>query len=258
MIVGTVFGMFVPALIPKEHRVKGDPRILQIRTRRRIDLDRLRALYMGDELGPTVVLSKPSDFQFRAYCTPDAWGRALYKISMDINYINEKNPTITDWKDPALYHLYERIWSATLHAFPVGSQYHNPRGWTQHTTNHPRPASNATNTRTWSGSAPIRTWWDDAARSQPTHAVYRDTDHVLEHIFPNREPTAMELQEIADELERDERESQHKNILDVHYENMHTGPVVRNGRVDHSRCEHAQSKNARERCRRRLRKAGQL
>jgi hypothetical protein len=130
----------------------------------------------------------------------------------------------------------------------VGSQYHNPRGWAQHTANNPRPT-----TRTWSGNAPIRTWWDDRplAPRQPPPAIYRDTDHVLEHVFPNREPTAMELQEIADELERDDRQAQR-------YENMHTGPVVRNGRVDHSRCEHAQSKNARERCRRRLRKAGQL
>jgi len=247
MIVATSFGMFMPALRPAKSIPPGDNRTLQVRSRRKIDLDRLRALYLPD-LGPTIQLPK-TDYQYRAYCTLAQWGEALALMALDINYTKFKDTPLNYFKDSALSYAYSRIWSAALDAFPEGSVY---RSWQRSRTNAPAA------TRTWRGSAPIRTWWDDAAHSQPTHASYRDTDHVLGHVFPDREPTAMELQEIADELERDERESRHKNMLDDHYESMHTGPVVRNGRVDHSRCEHAQSKNARERCRRRLRKAGQL
>jgi len=132
MIVGTTFGMYVPALVPEEWRVPGDPRIVQVRTRRAVDLDRLRERYMPDTLGPTVVLDKPSDFQYRAYCTPEAWGAALAAIALDMDYINEKTPVLDREHDDRLYHLYERIWWATLDAFPHGSMYDRPRGREAH------------------------------------------------------------------------------------------------------------------------------
>jgi hypothetical protein len=125
VIVGTEFGMFVPALIPAEFRTPGDPRILQIRTRRRVDLERLRDMYMP--FLEIVVLDKSSDFQFRAYCSLEEWGAALFAIAQNIDYINEKNPTKDKYHDEKLYHLYEKIWSATLQSFPTGSMWGQPQ-----------------------------------------------------------------------------------------------------------------------------------
>lgn len=122
MIVGLEFGFYVPALIPVEHRTPGDDRILQVRTRRAVDLDRLRESYLPD-LGETVVLKGGSDFQFRAYCTLEQWGLALYWASLDIDYINEKNGAKTKYHDGPLYNLFEKIWTAALTSFPRGSVY---------------------------------------------------------------------------------------------------------------------------------------
>lgn len=49
--------------------------------------------------------------------------RPLYWISLDIDYINEKNGAKTKYHDTPLYNLYERIWTAGLSAFPRGSVY---------------------------------------------------------------------------------------------------------------------------------------
>lgn len=122
MIVGLEFGFYVPALIPVEHRTPGDDRILQVRTRRAVDLDRLRESYLP-ELGETVVLEGGSDFQFRAYCTLEQWGQALHWAALDIDYINEKNGAKTKYHDTPLYNLFEKIWTAALTSFPRGSVY---------------------------------------------------------------------------------------------------------------------------------------
>ena len=238
MIVATSFGMFMPALRPAKSVPANDTRTLQIRSRRKIDLDRLRALYLP-ELGPTIQLPN-TDYQYRAYCTPAQWGEALAMIAMDIAYTKFKDTPRIMFKDAALSRAYERIWHAALDAFPEGSVFGGGRSIA-------RSYTSLTSTK----AEPRKMWWDDVARS---HTVFQNTDQVLDHVYPDREPTTMELQEIADELDRNERESQHKNMLDVHYENMHTGPVIHNGRIDHSRCDHSQSKNARDRCRRRARK----
>lgn len=109
----TNFGMFSaverrPGSVPA-----GDNRTLQIRARSKDHLDTLRDRYMGDTLGPTVTADddprfKGSDYEFRAYCTPEAFGRAAMQTAMDIDYTNFKNSV----KDHELHEAYMDVWTA--------------------------------------------------------------------------------------------------------------------------------------------------
>jgi 2'-5' RNA ligase len=63
-----------PCAHPGTFNPDKDPRVLQVRARRRGDLERLREHYLP-ELGKTIRL-KNTDYQYRAYCTPTQWGQA--------------------------------------------------------------------------------------------------------------------------------------------------------------------------------------
>ena len=124
MIVGTHFGLFMPALRPDHANLQvGEPE-LQVRSRRRVDLDRLRKFMAahGLALGPTIALGN-TDYQFRAYCTRAAWGRALAQLAMEIDYTKFKDTPKRYHRDDALTRAYERTWSAILNVFPEGSIY---------------------------------------------------------------------------------------------------------------------------------------
>lgn len=104
----TSFGAFMPALRP-EHTVEpGDLQVIQIRARRRVDLNRLRTYYMAD-LGPTYVIPN-SDYEFRANCTRADLAAALVRISLDIDYVSFKDTTETVWGDRHLHHAYMGVW----------------------------------------------------------------------------------------------------------------------------------------------------
>jgi hypothetical protein len=226
MIICTYFGMFMPALRPAKSIPPGDNRVIQVRSRRKIDLDRLRALYMPD-LGETIRLPN-TDYQYRAYCTRRDLADALALIAMDIDYLKFKDTPKQKLKDYALTNAYNKIWHAALDAFPEGSIYGR---WT-------RPAAPTRNTA--NGGT-----WGNAPRSLLTETTTRRV-HWWEDVelVPDREPTDAELRAIE--------------VSGFDTEGSHVGPVVQNGRVNHTYCDHAPSKNARERCRRRLRKAGKL
>lgn len=84
-----------------------DNRVMQIRARCKEHLEQLRDRYLLDELGPIFSLAK-RDYKWRAYCTQEAWARAVYAAAMDIDYKNFKNSV----PDPALHEAYENVWSA--------------------------------------------------------------------------------------------------------------------------------------------------
>ena len=105
MWVMTNFGMFFPSVRPADTVPVGDDRTIQVRARRKEDLDRLRAGYMPS-LGPTVYMPK-TDYQYRAYCTPREWETASAVIASTINYTKFK-PTAVDAE---LGDLYMDIWN---------------------------------------------------------------------------------------------------------------------------------------------------
>lgn len=134
MWIFTEFGILMPSVRPAHTIAEGDLATFQIRTRRRYELDYLRTKYMPKTLGPTIFLGN-ADYQYRAYCTPEAWASAMALMSLDIDYTKFKPTTDRHEKNggAALHMLYNRVWGAVLDAFPTGSSYDTPK-WTRKTT----------------------------------------------------------------------------------------------------------------------------
>lgn len=109
MWVMTSFGVLMPSLRPANTIDPGDNRVIQVRARRRQDLDILREQYMGDDLGP-VVFMRNTDYEYRAYCTRAAWARAMAAMSLDIDYTKFKPSTEDKYQDRQLHALYNQIW----------------------------------------------------------------------------------------------------------------------------------------------------
>lgn len=106
-------GVYMPALRPPgTFNPEKDPRVLQVRSRRRIDLERLRENWLP-ELGKTIKL-KNTDYEFRAYCTKEQWGQALARMATAIDYVKYKETTHHDAK---LYALCNRVWGVVFDAF---------------------------------------------------------------------------------------------------------------------------------------------
>lgn len=122
MWIFTEFGILMPSMRPAEHVDEDDNRAIQIRTRRRYELDYLRDKYMPNTLGPTIVLGN-SDYQFRAYCTIDDWAAASQALAYSIDYTKFKPTTDRHPNGKKLHDLYNAIWGKVLGAFPAGSSY---------------------------------------------------------------------------------------------------------------------------------------
>lgn len=105
----TQYGVLMPSLRPPGTVPVGDNRTIQVRARRAEHLDILREETMGDELGPTVELTD-SDYEFRAYCTPEALGRAFYQIAVGISDVKFKPGVKEKYGDQDLYEVYNAVW----------------------------------------------------------------------------------------------------------------------------------------------------
>lgn len=99
----------MPATRPAHTIDLQDDKTLQIRSRREKDLNILREEYMGDALGETMA-TPGFDYNFRAYCTPEAWGEALYEMSVEIDYSKFK-PTTARYEDDELHEVYNSMWA---------------------------------------------------------------------------------------------------------------------------------------------------
>jgi hypothetical protein len=228
MILGAPCGFYVPSLIPEKHRVAGDPRIVQVRTRRALDLERLRDLYLPD-LTETVELTKPSDFQYRAYCTPEQWGEALMRMALDMDYTNEKNVVLDRFKDSALYRLYEKIWHAGLDVFPTGMYGRRRAG---HQTKQDSYLHGYNWKPTVAPSTEIGTRVRFADLTDAQRADVLNHPRGTDRLAYEREPDVHELLEVEDE---------HKAYLWVSSQNDRMLD-------DHALCAHNDSRSARKRC----------
>lgn len=109
----TSFGILMPAIRPPKTIKAGDFRTLQVRSRRSIDLDILRARYMQNSLGPT--LHTPTfDYEYRAYCEPAAFALAMAQMVMEIDYLKFKPTTESKYCDAQLHSTYNGIWSVVM------------------------------------------------------------------------------------------------------------------------------------------------
>jgi hypothetical protein len=232
MIVGTHFGLFMPALRPDwEMRLANGEAELQVRSRRSVDLANLREFMQRFDLTlQETIQLKNTDYQFRAYCTRDAWAQALAEIGVEIDYTKFKDTPAKKHGDHRLTVAYGAIWTATLRSFPTGSVYTSrSRGGRRiQASLFDEPASRNVETvyRTEN-----REWRMKGASPADMAALMREIDAATEGVTL---PTDAELNEIAAdgmEVTESDREYWASERLN-----------------DHSKCTHGKSKSARQRC----------
>ena len=228
MIVGTHFGLFMPALRPNWQKLEADEPELQVRARRRIDLLNLRKFMqdIGLTLGEPFSLPN-TDYQWRAYCTRRHWGLALLQMSQEIDYTKFKDTPQKYHGDNKLTEAYGKIWTATIGVFPEGSVY----------TTHYRSGSRKRQPR---GGTPVsetvfrtetREWRMAGSDPQALARLMREIDNATEDVVI---PTDAEI----------------AAMLDV--ETGQAGPTEVNGHLDHSKCTHNPTPSARKKCRKRF------
>lgn len=240
MIVGTHFGLFMPALRPnwKQCVENGEPE-LQVRSRRRIDLLNLRQLMTEHALfldEPFAI--KNTDYQWRAYCTREDWGRALVIIADDIDYTKFKDTPQKKHGDHKLTDAYGAIWSATLRSFPTGSVY------TRQTNRSSRVVETVYRTEN-------REWHMKGASPRQLAELMKEIDAATDGV---ELPTENELRDIAlhEQLQEDAEIDRQARVVDVTPSYMGIGPTEVDGHLDHSGCTHNNTSSARRKCRKRF------
>ena len=240
MIVATYFGMFMPALRPPA-KLNGDTRELQVRSRRAIDLDRLRERYLPN-LGPTLSLPG-TDYQFRAYCTKAEWGAALAAIAADIDYVKFKDTPAKYLKDDALTSAYSKMWGSIFNSFPTGSVYASGTiaPARSERTEWKRPSQ-----LTEAEKLAAARQWDDM-EPDPNDIALIEQDALTDHIRRNRGVSDAILGDIWSLSETQRR----KQDVDDIFRSRAEYDIDRYTRGDHSKCTYASTKSARRACRRR-------
>lgn len=232
MIVGTHLGLFMPALRPDwESLEEGQPE-LQIRSRRKIDLLNLRRFMAehGQTLGEPFQIPR-TDYQWRAYTTRYEWGIALADLAMDIDYTKFKDTPEKKHGDRKLTEAYGAIWNATLRSFPTGSVY-STRGRISYTQPLQRGKTETQRVAETIYRTENREWRMKGASPREIADLMREIDCATEGVVL---PTDAELEHIT----RIESEGVGR-------------PTEVNGHLDHSKCTHGASANARRKCRKRF------
>lgn len=276
----TSFGILMPATRPTDSIKVGDDRTMQIRARRAKDLDILRAQYMQKTLGPTIYTPR-FDYQYRAYCTPHAYAIAMMQMILEINYGKFK-PTTERYADTELHDLYNRIWGVVM------AELSSPKGQTQHwghgkhsgaysgpTVKAGKKNKNNGATDTgWTGhqsSAASPVTRPAIGASKPSSIDVVDERFVDEMLgLPNpasgyrntradRDDYEPDFSDLLEEYDDDDEEllASENALVESLYAEIDT--ILNNrrlaGPIDHSKCDHPASDNARARCRRRRRRA---
>lgn len=216
----TSFGILMPSLRPASTVPAGDNRIMQIRTRRARDLEILRTEYMKETLGPTVYM-RNTDYEYRAYCTPEAWADAMARMSLDIDYTKFK-PTTERYHDSQLHNLYNRLWGIIFSTLSTTKHQNDYWGLTNRNTRKSVKHGKLQKNR-------LPQWWD-----QLPDVNDDDFSDVLDSYLDRYESVTLNVD---------------TSDVDSLTEPPYESPV--DGHLDHSDCDHANTRNARRRCRNR-------
>lgn len=219
MWIMTSWGILMPGLRPPGTIEPGDVRTLQVRARRRRDLDILRVRYMPNTLGPTIHL-KGTDYEYRAYCTPESWGTALAMIGAEIDYVKFKETAESRFGDKQLHNLYVRLWGVIFDA--LSTPQHRDEYWG------------------------VSSRSDDSNRSRRKNRRRKNRHHTSNHMDVDWSMIDDRSDAELDDIVREFDDILTRQNLQV------DGDVIRraNGTIDHSFCDHANTKNARRRCQR--------
>jgi hypothetical protein len=273
MWVMTSWGVLMPGLRPEGTIPEGDNRVLQVRARRKKDLEMLRDKYMGDELGDIISLPH-TDYEWRAYSTLEAWGRALAKIGEDIDYVKFKETAEKVYDDHDLHGLYLSVWS-TIFA-KLSTQQHQDDYWSagsyygmtgKYGTSYPgtgsftyaaKPKGKGKKSR---GKARIndrdysvsvgggrQPWWADAASEGPRSHWWDDDDAYRSNPYRD-DLDDLGLGAVEDIVGFNGLMSMLQD-LDPAEKPVFTA----DNQIDHLYCDHGISKSAKKRCRARWRR----
>jgi len=163
---------------------------------------------MPDTLGSTI-RNIGTDYEFRAFCTPDALADAMAAITRDINYTSFKDTTTSQYGDKQLHDLYLSVWGVIYRALasPLGKKHYESH-W--HST-----TKTTTSTRVMkSGTRRGGDWWDAEEPDALADGAWDSYDDLL-------------FDDITDDAAVIRRS---------------------NGTIDHIHCTHVRSRNARRRC----------
>jgi hypothetical protein len=249
MIVGTHFGLFMPALRPDWEKLPSGEPELQIRSRRKVDLLNLRQFMIAHDLyiGEPFAIPR-TDYQWRAYTTRTMWGEALAFMADDIDYTKFKDTPMKKHGDNRLTDAYSAIWSATLRSFPTGSIYTNPSKGSRQVQVHPRQGGKIA----WQDRVAEtvyrtenREWRMSGASPETLAKLMKEIDSATADVVI---PSEDELERVRRDVERQPLWMQKEILTPV----AMTGPTEINGRLDHTKCQHNGTPNARRKCRKRF------
>lgn len=242
----TSFGILMPAIRPPKTVAFGDDRTMQIRARRARDLDILRAEYMQGKLGPTLHTAD-KDYEYRAYCTPESFAVAMMRAIIGIDYLKFKPTTVDRYEDQELHGTYNRIWSVV--SGELSTLQHRTNYW--HSAGKPPPRGiNLAKKTTQAGTG----WAEYGERftgdagdvgaivALHTAAAYdtsADRDTYEPEPWDDQAPSQTG-DPVLDEV--------YAEIEDLEFQLAERLPI------DHTFCQHNQSSNARDRCRRKRRR----
>jgi len=223
-------GMYMPALRPPHTVPEGDDRLLQIRSRRKIDLERLRDELLP-ELGPTIRLPH-TDYEYRAYCTHEQWARALAQAAFDIDYVKFKEQAEHKYGDVQLHNTYTSMWYTVFSTLSTKRHQNDYWSWQQPRTTRKKSRKAGTSR------------WDTDTTDVPRQPMLRDL------IDSNLGITGDDISRWGGQHDLDDETMALVNEVSVDVPKIARKP---NGHIDHTQCDHAPTRGARRRCRNRNR-----
>ena len=249
-------GMYMPALRPAHTVPEGDDRLLQIRSRRKIDLERLRNELLP-ELGDTIRIPH-TDYEYRAYCTHEQWASAMAKAAMRIDYVKFKEQSEKVYGDVQLHNCYTRMWATVFSALSTKKHQSDYWSWQDQALGRARGGKGKGKNRQagqsrWSPEATSSTgkrWWEDAEDPGPRSRtpILRD---LIDSQYPGLGITSDDIQRMTGQRGYSGDPEIDEVIAEWDKQPGNEVPVTRrpDGSIDHSHCAHENSKNARRRCR---------
>lgn len=115
MWIFTPYGAYFPSQRPLDTVSEGDNQLIQIRARRRVELERLKVFYPEIPTGD-IVFMPHTDYEYRMYCTHTALGMLLALMAADIDYTKFK-PETEKFGEGKLHQAYNRMWGILYDAF---------------------------------------------------------------------------------------------------------------------------------------------
>lgn len=245
-------GMYMPALRPPHTVPEGDNRLLQIRSRRKIDLERLRNELLP-ELGPTIRIPH-TDYEFRAYCTHEQWASAMAKAAMQIDYVKFKDQAEKVYGDVQLHNCYVAMWSTVFSKLSTKAHQRDYWSWQADALKDSKGKGKGKHRKAgdsrWSAEATSPTgkrWWEDLDEGPRTR---NDTPLLRDLVDSRFGITGDDIQRFGGRGFSGDPEID-KVLEDWDKQPGNEIPVTRrpDGSIDHSHCSHANTSNARRRCR---------